>query len=193
MSDRSKKKNVEHEASAAAQAATVDNDQQPASPAEPTIESLQAELAELRDKNLRLMAELRNVQQRAEREKREALRYAEADFTKALLPIVDDLERTLESARQKHDVEAVTEGVRIVYDHLMKILKSRHIEPIAAEGQAFDPDVHEAMLQQPSDEVAAGHVLKELARGYKMHERVLRSAKVIVSSGSAASEDGAQE
>lgn len=152
----------------------------------PTVESLQAELGAERDKNLRLLAELRNSQQRAQREKSEALRYAEADFAKQLLIILDDFERTLESARTATDAKAVADGVKIVYEHFLKMLRDRGIEQIAAEGEAFDPDVHEALMQQPSPSHAAGTVIGELARGYRMHQRVLRPARVIVSSGPAA-------
>ena len=149
------------------------------------IEALQREVAELRDQNLRQLADTRNLQQRAQREKAEAIKYAEADFARELLVILDDLERTQESARNAENVQAVADGVRIVYEHYLKVLKGRQIEPIEALGQPFDPSLHEAMLQQPSDEYAAGTVMQELARGYKMHERVLRASRVIVSSGPA--------
>jgi molecular chaperone GrpE len=148
--------------------------------AAPTTEQ---ELERLRDENLRLMAELRNVQQRAQRERQEALRYAEADFARDLLVILDDLERTQESARSAEDVKAVGEGVRIVYEHFLKVLRGRHIEPIEALGRPFDPDLHEALMQRPHDDQPAGTVIQELARGYRMRERVIRPSKVIVSSG----------
>ncbi len=148
--------------------------------AEPTPEQ---EIERLRDENLRLVAELRNLRQRAQREKEEALKYAEADFARELLIVLDDLERTQESARNAEDVQAVTEGVRIVYEHFLKVLRGREIEPIEALGQPFDPERHEAMMQQPSKEHAEKTVMRELARGYKMHGRVIRPARVVVSSG----------
>jgi molecular chaperone GrpE len=147
------------------------------------LEALRRELAELRDKNLRLLAETRNLQQRAQREKSEALKYAEADFARELLVVLDDLVRTQESAQSGADAKAIADGVRIVQEHFLKVLKSRAVEPIEACGKPFDPHVHEALLQQPSTEHAAGMVIQELARGYKMHERVLRPARVIVSQG----------
>jgi molecular chaperone GrpE len=152
---------------------------------EPTPEELtpEQEAEKLRDENLRLMAELRNVGQRAEREKQEALKYAEAEFAKELLVVLDDFERTLESARTAENVQSVAEGVRIIYEHLLKVLAGRQIEPIEALGKPFDPSWHEAMLQQPSEEYPAKTVIQELSRGYKMHGRVIRPAKVIVSSG----------
>jgi len=143
----------------------------------------QQEIERLRDENLRLVAELRNVRQRAQREKQEALKYAEADFARELLVVLDDLERTRESAKTAEDLQAVAEGVRIVYEHFLKVLRGREIEPIEALGKPFDPELHEAMMQQPSEEYPEKVVTLELVRGYKMHGRVIRPAKVVVSSG----------
>lgn len=145
--------------------------------------SLEEQIESLRDENLRLTAELRNVAQRAQREKQEALRYAEADFAKELLIVLDDLERTLESVKTVEDVQSVVEGVRIVYDHFLKVLRGRDIEAIEARGEAFDPLLHAAMMQQPSADHPAGVVLEEILRGYKMHGRVIRPTRVVVSSG----------
>lgn len=145
--------------------------------------TLEQQLAEASDRNLRLVAEMRNVQQRAQRERSEALRYAQADFARELLPAIDDLERALEALAKADGAATLTEGVRIARDHFLKILQAHGVQRIEAVGQPFDPDAHEAMLQQPSDEHAAGIVAQELAVGYRMHDRVLRTAKVIVSSG----------
>jgi molecular chaperone GrpE len=144
---------------------------------------LRREVAELRDKNLRLMAELQNQQKRAQREKQEAQRFAEAELARALLNVLDDLERAQEAARSAQDAQAVAEGVRLVSEHFLKVLRDHHVAPIEALGRPFDPAFHEAMLQQPSAEQAAGTVLQEIARGYTMHERVLRPSRVVVSSG----------
>ena len=149
------------------------------------LDILRREVEELRDKNLRVLAESRNLQQRVERDKAEARKYAEADFSRELLVVLDDLERTQESAGAATDIQTVTDGVRIVYEHFLKVLKGRGIERIEALGTPFDPAVHEAIMQQPSDEHAAGVVMQEVARGYKMHDRVLRPSRVIVSSGPA--------
>lgn len=149
----------------------------------PPEQTPEQEISALRDEKLRLMAELRNVQQRAQREKQEALKYAEADFARELLVVLDDLERTQESTKTADNVEAVGEGVRIVYEHFLKVLRGRQIEPIEALGQPFDPHLHQAMMQQPSDQHPANTIMQELARGYTMHGRVIRPAKVVVSSG----------
>jgi molecular chaperone GrpE len=144
---------------------------------------LRREIQELRDKNLRLVADQRNLQQRLTRDKEEALRYAESDFAKELLVVIDDLDRTQESVRSGADAKVLADGVRIIQEHFEKVLRSRGVERITAEGRPFDPGLHEALMQQPSADVPAGTVLKELAPGYRMHDRVLRPARVIVSSG----------
>ncbi|MGE0479246.1 MAG: nucleotide exchange factor GrpE [Phycisphaerae bacterium] len=145
--------------------------------------TLRKERDELQSRNLRLMADMRNLQARLTREKEDALRFAEAEFAKELLVVIDDLERTIDSAKSGAGAEALAEGVRIIYEHFMKVLRTRRVEPIEAVGQPFDPGLHEALLQQPSADVPAGDVLTEVARGYRMHDRVLRASRVVVSSG----------
>jgi molecular chaperone GrpE len=152
-------------------------------PAQDELAKARQEIEELRDKNLRLLAESQNQQKRTQREKLETLRFAEAEFGRELLVVLDDLARTLEAAKTATDVKAVAEGVRILYEQLLKVLQSRHIRPIEAVGRPFDPQFHEALLQRPSTEHPAGTVMEELARGYQMHERVLRPSRVVVSSG----------
>lgn len=154
------------------------------------VDALTAEAARLRDENLRVIAEARNQQVRALREKQDALRYAEADFARELLVVLDDLERVQESARTAGDVKAVAEGVRITYEHFLKVLRERRIEPLSALGERFDPTYHEALLKQPSDTYPEGTVAQEVARGWKMHDRVLRAARVVVSAGAAKDGDG---
>jgi len=153
------------------------------------VAALRQEVGQLRDQNLRLIAEARNLQQRAWREKAEALRFAEAEFARELLVVVDDLERTVAAARTTQDATPVVEGVRLVHEQFLKVLRSRGIVPIEAVGKPFDPDRHQAVLQQASAEYPAGVVLGEVARGYMMHERVLRPSRVIVSTGPAAQEE----
>lgn len=156
------------------------------------LTTLRQEIEALRDRNLRLTAELQNQQKRAQREKQEALRYAEAEFARELLPVLDDFERTVAAADTAPDARTVADGVRIVQQQLLKVLASRGIAPIQAAGRPFNPDEHEALMQQPSDQ-PAGTVLYEAARGYRMHERVLRPARVVVAGSpeAAAAEPGA--
>ena len=158
----------------------------PDDPPRDPLAELKAENEQLKDKNLRLVAELANTRQRAERERLEGIRYAEAEFAKDLLVVLDDLERILQGMTEKDTPAPETEGLRILRDQFLKVLATHKIAPVAAAGAPFNPDYHEALLQQPSPNVPAGTVIQELQKGYTMHDRVIRPARVIVSSGSAA-------
>lgn len=156
--------------------------------ADPTA-ALERERDALQEENLRLIAEGRNQAARFSRERQDALKYANGDFARDLLTVLDDLERTQKSVESATDIKSVTDGVRIVYQHFLKVLEERGIEPIEAVGQEFDPSLHQALLKQASDEHAEGIVIEEAARGYKMHDRVLRPSRVVVSSGPAETGD----
>jgi len=143
----------------------------------------EAQITQWKDKFLRAKADYQNLLNRSARERVEATRFANADFARSLLTVLDDFERTFEAAKTAESIGAVVEGLRIVYDHLLKLLRDHGVEPIEAENRKFDPFEHEAMAQQSSDECPAGTVLSVHRRGYRMHERVLRPAGVIVSAG----------
>jgi len=145
------------------------------------LQRAERERDEYKDKWLRVKAESQNQARRLQADRKEAVRYANADFARSLLTVVDDLERSLAAANQDADTAALAEGVRIVYDHLLKVLSDHHVEVIEAVGQPFDPTCHEALTQQPSADYPSGTVLQEAQKGYRLHERVLRPARVIVS------------
>lgn len=141
-----------------------------------------AEAREWKDRCLRARAELANYQRRAEKERSDLIRYANAGLAKSLLPVLDNLERVIESGQQNPDnAGALLEGVKMTLEHFLKALREANVERIEAEGAPFDPQVHEAMMEQPSAEHAERMVLKEVMKGYRLHDRVLRPAKVIVS------------
>jgi molecular chaperone GrpE len=156
--------------------------------AEPSIEQLQTEVEQWKDKFLRAKADYRNFSKRSEKERNESMRFANADFARSLLTILDDFERTFDASESTESAESVAKGLRIIYDHFLKLLRDRGVEPIEAEAKVFDPFEHEAVGQESSDECPAGTVMKVQQRGYRMHERVLRPARVVVSSGPAGSE-----
>lgn len=136
---------------------------------------------EWREKYLRAVAELSNYQRRSEKDRRDSLRYAHADFARSLLPVVDDFDRLLTNAADgKASLESLVEGVKLTRENFLKVLQQFEVRPIVAQDQPFDPAVHEALMEQPSDH-AERTVLQEVARGFKLHDRVLRPAKVIVS------------
>ncbi len=149
--------------------------------AEDTVESLREKVAALEDNLLRARAEGQNLQKRAAREYAEAIRFANAELLQSILGVLDDFDRSLAAADKGESGEAVIDGVRLVHENLMKALRSHGLEEIEALQCPFDPHVHEAMMQQPSEDHAPGTVLVEIAKGYRLRERVLRPARVVVS------------
>ena len=161
------------------------------------VARLQGELDEAKDRALRTQAELDNYRKRAQREMDDMLRYANMNLMRDLLPVVDNLHRAVESVEKaagktaegggerSGDVAALLSGVKMVAAQFEEVLARHHCKRIAAHGEAFDPNVHEAIAQQPSDEHPPGMVLLEATTGFQLHDRVVRPTQVIVSSGPA--------
>jgi len=147
---------------------------------EPTPEQ---RLAELNDKYLCLYAEFDNFRKRTARERVEYLKYAGEEVFKDILPVVDDFERGLKAAENLTDVKAVNEGVQLVYNKLVNILKQKNIEVMDCRGKDFDPETMEAVTNIPSPTPELkGKVVDELEKGYLMNGKVIRHAKVVVGS-----------
>ncbi len=127
----------------------------------------------------RLSADYLNYQKRAGREIDEARRFANTELVKDFLAVLDDMERALEHAAED---DPLTEGMQLVHDKAMEILGRYGLEPVVAEGKPFDPQRHEAVMAEPSEAHETSTVLRELQRGYEFKGRVLRPAKVVVSS-----------
>jgi len=144
-------------------------------------EGRRSESDEWKDKFLRAKAELANFQRRSTKDRQAALKYANADLVKALLPVLDDLHRVVESVATATSGESVADGVKLTIENFLKVLEQHHATQIDAAGEPFDPAVHEAMMEQPSADHASRTVLQVLAEGYKLYDRVLRPAKVVVS------------
>jgi molecular chaperone GrpE len=134
---------------------------------------------EVDDRLLRLAADFENYKKRATRERLEYVALANERLVKDLLPILDDLERALEAAAE-HEEAKLEEGVRLVHRSLAHLLEREGLKQIDTEG-SFDPHVHEALLAQPSEEHESGEVLDVIQKGYKLGDRVIRPARVIVS------------
>ncbi len=152
-----------------------------AAPVDP-LEALRRQLADANDKHLRAVAELQNFRRRATAEKQDTLRYGAAELIRSILTVVDDFERTL-AALAEHESSSVVQGIELIHDNLLKALAAHHVERVSAAGQTFYPNLHEAIMQQPSPDHPAGAVLQEVQPGYRLWDRVLRPAKVIVSTG----------
>jgi molecular chaperone GrpE len=158
-------------------------------------EALAAERDELKDRLLRVMAETENYKKRTEREKSEQLKRANEGLLKDLLPVLDNLERALEHAIEDAGPgEAMAKGLELTYQELWKVLERHGVERVEALGQPFDPEVHEAMMQQEDPDHEPGTVIGEMQRGYLLAGRLLRPAMVVVSKPPAGEEsEGSEE
>ncbi len=145
------------------------------------IAAMEAQIGRLEDALVRSKADYQNLQRRAATESIQTIRYGNAELFKGLLSVVDDFERALAAAEATENPDAVVQGVRMVYENLTKALVAQGLETIVALHQPFDPSIHEALMQQPSADHPAGTVIEEVARGYRLHDRVLRPSKVVVS------------
>ena len=141
---------------------------------------LVAELSETREKLLRSQAELENFRKRARRELEEARAYAELDLLRDLLPILDNVLRAIHAAEKTPEAGSLLEGFRMLSQQIEKVLDAHGCKAIETVGRSFDPEVHEAILQQDVAGVPAGQVVAVANRGYRLHDRVVRPAQVIV-------------
>ena len=173
--------NREEQNMGAGQAATGDD----LSPPDGQSQQLAAELDDARDRLLRTTAELENFRKRAARELDQERRYAVLPLVRDLLPLVDNVQRAIEAAEKSGAPAALLEGVRLVAQQLESILSRHDCTKIEALGQPFDPHIHEAISQMPSNQYPAGTVSAVAATGYQLHDRVVRPAQVVVSSGAA--------
>lgn len=145
--------------------------------------SLEGRLAEANDRALRAQAELENFRKRSRREYEEAQRYREIDLLRDLLPVLDNVLRAIEAADKATDVESLRSGFRMTAQQIEKLLSGHGCQTIETDGAAFDPTVHDAILQQHVADVAPGTIVGTASRGYRLHDRVVRPAQVIVAKG----------
>lgn len=155
-------------------------------PAENELEvQLEAAREEARlsfEKYLRAVAEFENYKKRSAKENEDFRKYANEVLIKALLPVVDNLERAVKSVKEEGcDVQALLAGVELTLNELVKVFHQSQVKKIDALGESFDPNFHQAMMQEISDEHPENTVLQELQTGYTLHNRLLRPAMVIVS------------
>lgn len=160
------------------------------------------QIAILEDSLARAKADYQNLRRRSTIEQSNAVRYANVELMRSLLVVVDDFERLLTAAKADAEQTAVAEGLQIVYDNFVRALTSHGLEVIDALHETFDPSVHEAMMQQPTTEFDPGTVIELIAKGYRLGDRVVRPAKVVVATAppsadsqgaSSAADEGAQE
>lgn len=175
-----------------ADATTEATQAQPEAAAEATadpVAALQAEVEKWKDLALRTAAELENFRKRSSRDMQDARAYANADLLRGLLPILDTFEMGLDAARAESEKSIVFQGLKMVQGMFGNFLRDMGVEEVPAEGKVFDPNVHEALSSEASDTVPDHTILRVQRRGYKLKDRLLRPANVVVSSG--ASQPGA--
>lgn len=161
------------DADAGAEAVSVDDRE---------LQAQAAKAQEYRDQLLRMAADLDNYKKRAAREKQEAIKFANESLLGKLIPVLDNFEMALAAVSSTPTAagDSLQQGVSMIQQQLKQVLTDAGLEEINAAGQPFDPNYHEAVSQQESTDVAEGHVLQQLRKGYKLRERLLRPATVVV-------------
>ena len=153
--------------------------------AQPTVEEKLAEseskISQLIDQNLRQMAEFDNYRKRTLKEKAELIKSASADILTKILPVIDDMERAIANNAKSDDTDSIKEGAVLIYNKLMHILEGEGLKKIQAKGEQFDTDLHEAIAIIPATEESAKNTVIDCTRdGYKLNDKVLRIAQVVV-------------
>jgi molecular chaperone GrpE len=135
------------------------------------------------DLYLRSQAEIENLKKRSAKEKEEWIRYSTESLIKELLPVVDNLEKAISHSRDENSLTALREGVELTLKGLMDTLVKSGVEQVAAEGEHFDPNYHHAVSELEDANVEPGVVIQELQKGYRLRDRLIRPALVVVSKG----------
>ena len=149
---------------------------------EARLESLEQEAKENHDRFLRVSAEFENYKKRAAREMGDFRKFANESFVKAMLPVVDNLDRAIESSsNDKNTNTSVVEGVNMTLREILKVFEQFGVIPFESLGKTFDPGFHQAVMQEENEDYPDNTVLNELQKGYLIHDRLLRPAMVVVS------------
>lgn len=165
---------TEHEAEESIQAAPEED------PKDLLIAALTFERDQLRDQLLRSVAELQTFRQRSQQQRLELQKYGAEDLLQELLPVLDNFQRSLKALEGNADPEAILQGVSMVERQLRTALESAHLQRVVAVGEVFDPELHEAVGTVETEEFEPNVIVDEVEAGYRLHERLLRPAKVRV-------------
>lgn len=149
------------------------------------LEKAQLEATEMKSRYLRSVADLENYRKRITREKQEIIRSAAANVVESLLPVLDNMKLGLQAAENHPEAKDVTVGFKMVDDQLKRSLSEQGLEELIPDGEVFDPNLHECIAHQPSEDVKEDHIIQTVRAGYRLNERLIRAANVIVSSGPA--------
>ena len=148
---------------------------------EEKIAELEVQAKEWHDKFLRKAAEFENYKRRTENDQFNLINYAAESFITKLLPVIDDFERSLQHIDDNNNTDAVKEGIKLVYEKLIKVLDEQGVKIMKVKGEPFNVDYHDALMQRKDDSVPPHTVLEEIEKGYLYRDKVIRHAKVIVS------------
>ncbi|MCW8810854.1 MAG: nucleotide exchange factor GrpE [Ignavibacteriaceae bacterium] len=158
-----------------------DKDEKLIDKSEEKIAELEAQVKEWHDKFLRKAAEFENYKRRTENDQFNLINYAAESFIIKLLPVIDDFERSLQHIDDDNSTDAVKEGIKLVYEKLLKVLDEQGVKKMQVKGEPFNVDYHDALMQRKDDSVPPHTVLEEIEKGYLYRDKVIRHAKVIVS------------
>jgi len=162
--------------------------EQPADPAtDPAAEALQAEVAKWKDSTLRAQAELDNYRKRVARERDEDYKRAQAVLLERLLPVLDNFDLGMMEVRKGDPKSPIVVGMEMIERQLKEFMSASGVEMIETAGTKFDPNLHEAVSQEENAKIAEGHIIRQLRRGFRLRDRLLRAAMVVVSKGAPAS------
>ncbi|MBI1820412.1 MAG: nucleotide exchange factor GrpE [Nitrospirae bacterium] len=145
------------------------------------LEKKENEIKELKEKNLRLLAEFENYKKRTSRDQLESMKYAQEPALKEFLPILDNLERALFHSKESRDIDKLNEGLQLIMKQSQEVLTQLGVSPLPAKGEIFDPTKHQAISQVETDELEENRVVEEVSKGYFFKDRILRPAMVTVS------------
>ena len=153
-------------------------------PSEEDNQKIEEIRQEMNDKYMRAKAELDNFRKRSQRELREMREYTKANTVQEFFSVFDHFQMAMDHVKENPDVETLKQGMDMILTEFRRTLEALGVERIESEGKPFDPNEHEAMTQEPSETVPAGRILRQWKCGYRMGDRLLRPAKVVVSTGS---------
>ena len=153
-------------------------------------EELQKQVDQYKDLLLRKVAEFDNYKRRVENETANIVKFATESLIEDLLPVLDDFERSLKHGKDAKESEALLKGIELIYQKLVKVLEGRGVKAFETVGKEFNVDFHDALLQIPRNDLPPHTVIEEVEKGYMLNERVIRHAKVVVSSASQEEQSG---
>jgi molecular chaperone GrpE len=163
--------------------APKDSSENEAAPQEnQAADPLAAKINEYREQMLRLRAEFDNTKKRLEKDKQDSIKFANEKLLIELLQAVDNFDRALLSLTDGHDPELVKKGLKIAQEELHKVLERYGVEPVKSLGEAFDPNLHEAVAVVPSADAKEGTIMDEVQRGYRLNGRLIRPSRVRIAS-----------